>query len=69
MGLEEDLLPGEQLIALFRPFLEHLAVSDLSPKTIQKHVDKCGLWAASSFGTSTMIPLSERSRRIWSSAG
>jgi hypothetical protein len=24
---------------LFRPFLEHLAASDLSPKTIQKHVD------------------------------
>ena len=39
MGLEKDLPPGEQLIALFRPFLEHLAASDLSPKTIQKHVD------------------------------
>jgi hypothetical protein len=31
--------PGEQLIALFRPFLEYLAGSDLAPKTIQKHVD------------------------------
>ncbi len=43
MGLEKDLPPGEQLVALFRPFLEHLAASDLSPKTIQKHVDN--LWA------------------------
>ena len=42
MGLEKDLAPGEQLIALFRPFLECLAASDLSPKTIQKHVDN--LW-------------------------
>ena len=43
MGLEKDLPPGEQLLALFRPFLEYLAASDLSPKTIQKHVDN--LWA------------------------
>ena len=43
MGLEKDLPPGEQLIALFRPFLEHLASSSLSPKTIQKHVDN--MWA------------------------
>jgi hypothetical protein len=39
MGLEKDLPPGGQLVALFRPFLEYLAASDLSPKTIQKHVD------------------------------
>ena len=39
MGLEKDLPPGEQLVAVFRPFLEHLAASDLSPNTIQKHVD------------------------------
>ena len=39
MGLEKDLPPGEQLLALFRPFLEYLAASDLSPKTIQQHVD------------------------------
>jgi hypothetical protein len=39
MGLEKDLPPGEQLIALFRPFLEYLAASDLAPRTIQKHVD------------------------------
>jgi hypothetical protein len=43
MGLEKDLLPGEQLLTLFRPFLENLAASDLSPKTIQKHVDN--MWA------------------------
>jgi hypothetical protein len=39
MGLEKDLPPGEQLVTLFRPFLENLAMSNLSPKTIQKHVD------------------------------
>ena len=43
MGLEKDLQPGEQLVALFRPFLEDLVASDLSPKTIQRHVDN--LWA------------------------
>jgi len=43
MGLEKDLPPGQQLLALFRPFLENLAASDLSPKTIQKHVDN--MWA------------------------
>jgi hypothetical protein len=43
MGLEKDLPPGEQLVAFFRPFLEHLVTSELSPKTIQKHVDN--LWA------------------------
>ena len=43
MGLEKDLPPGEQLLALFRPFLEYLASSDLSPKTIQRHVDN--IWA------------------------
>jgi hypothetical protein len=43
MGLEKDLPSGEQLLTLFRPFLENLAASDLSPKTIQKHVDN--MWA------------------------
>jgi len=42
MGLEKDLPPGEQLLACFRPFIEHLASSNLSPKTIRKHVDN--LW-------------------------
>jgi hypothetical protein len=43
MGLEKDLPPGEQLVTLFRPFLESLVASNLSPKTIQKHVDN--VWA------------------------
>src|ERR1700682_740572 len=42
MGLEKDLPPGEQLLACFRPFIEHLASSSLSPKTLRKHVDT--LW-------------------------
>jgi hypothetical protein len=41
-GLEKDLPPGEQLVACFRPFIEHLASSSLSPKTIRQHVDN--LW-------------------------
>jgi hypothetical protein len=43
MGQEKDLLAGEELVARFRPFLEDLVASDLSPKTIQRHVDN--LWA------------------------
>jgi hypothetical protein len=42
MGLEKDLLPGQKIVVCFRPFLEHLLTSDLSPKTIQRHVDN--LW-------------------------
>ena len=42
MGWEKDLPPGEKLVACFRPFLEYLVCSDLSRKTIQKHVDN--LW-------------------------
>src|SRR5215469_13231719 len=42
MGWEKDLPPGEKLVARFRPFLEALVVSDLAPKTIQRHVDN--LW-------------------------
>jgi hypothetical protein len=33
----------QRVVARFRPFLEALVASDLSPKTIQKHVDN--LWA------------------------
>src|SRR5947208_1572643 len=43
MGWEKDLPAGERLVACFGPFLEQLVHSDLSPKTIQKHVDN--LWA------------------------
>jgi hypothetical protein len=42
MGLEKDLPPGEELVACLRPFIEHLAASSLSPKTIRQHVDN--LW-------------------------
>jgi hypothetical protein len=42
MGLEQDVPPGEQLLACFRPFIAHLASSRLSPKTIRIHVDN--LW-------------------------
>jgi hypothetical protein len=43
MGSEKDLPPGQKLVARFRPFLEYLAAcADLSPKTIQRHVDH--LW-------------------------
>jgi hypothetical protein len=42
MGLEKDLPPGEALLACLRPFIEHLASSSLSPKTIRRHVDN--LW-------------------------
>ena len=43
MGIEQDLPPGEQLLPHFRRFIEHLAASDLSPKTIRNHVDN--LWS------------------------
>jgi hypothetical protein len=43
MGEEKDIPPGKKLVACFRPFLDALAASDLSPKIIQKHVDN--LWA------------------------
>jgi hypothetical protein len=47
MGLEKDRPPGEQLLALLRPFLQYLAASsELSPKTIQKRVDN--MWALGS---------------------
>ena len=42
MGWEKDLPPGEKLVACFRPFIQPLASSALSPKTIRKHIDN--LW-------------------------
>jgi hypothetical protein len=42
MGLEKDMPPGKELVACLRPFIEHLACSSLSPKTIRGHVDN--LW-------------------------
>jgi len=43
MGLEKDLPPAEGLVACLRPFIEYLATSGLSPKTIRNHVDN--LWS------------------------
>ena len=43
MGLEQDLPPGEALIACFLPFIEHLAAKGLSSRTIRRHVDN--LWS------------------------
>ena len=42
VGVEKNVPPGEELMACFRPFIEHLALSSLSPKTIRRHVDN--LW-------------------------
>jgi hypothetical protein len=42
MGLEKDLPPGEGLVVCLPPFLEYLASSGLSPKTVRRHVDN--LW-------------------------
>ncbi len=42
MGVEKDLPPGAELVACLRPFIEHLASSGFSPKTIRRHVDN--LW-------------------------
>jgi hypothetical protein len=45
MGLEKDLPPGEELVVCLRPFIEHLAASSLSPKTIRRHVRNLWLLA------------------------
>jgi len=42
MGVEKDLAPGQALVVCFRPFIEDLASSGMSPKTIRQHVDN--LW-------------------------
>ena len=42
MGVDQDIPPGEQVLACFRPFLEHLVGLRLSRKTIRKHVGN--LW-------------------------
>ena len=42
MGGEKDLPPGRKLVEYFTPFLMHLATSELSKRTIQRHVDN--LW-------------------------
>lgn len=42
MGLEKDLPPGEQLLTCLRPFIEQLATTNLTSKTIRRHIDN--LW-------------------------
>jgi hypothetical protein len=37
-----DLLPGQQIVECFKPFLRHLLSSNLSAKTLRKHRDN--LW-------------------------
>jgi hypothetical protein len=55
MNLEKDLSPGKHLVPFFRPFLEQLAASNLSPKTIQQHVDN--IWPCSgSAGNGESVP-------------
>ncbi len=42
MGFAEDVPPGEQIVASFRLFLNHLLQRQLSPTTLRKHVNN--LW-------------------------
>jgi len=42
MGWEKDLPPGQALVVCLRPFIEQLASSGLSLKTIRRHIDN--LW-------------------------
>jgi hypothetical protein len=42
MGWEKDLPPGERLVDCFRLFIQHVASSGFSGKTIRRHVDN--LW-------------------------
>ena len=39
---ERDLVPGEQIVAVFKPFLLHLLIQGLSRKTLHLHRDN--LW-------------------------
>ena len=43
MGLPEDLLPGQQIVAYFQPFLVHLSHQKLSRSTIGKHLNNLGV--------------------------
>jgi hypothetical protein len=51
MGVEKDVPPGEELVACLRPFIEHLAISSLSPRTIRRHTDNLWLSVERSFVT------------------
>ena len=43
MGLPEDLLPEEEMVVYFRPFLEHLVGLGLSRKPCANTWTTCGL--------------------------
>src|SRR5713101_1693038 len=62
MGLEKDLPPGEELVACLRPFIEHLASSSLSPKTIRRHVDNLWLLGGRNHSRAELRPLSAKGR-------
>jgi hypothetical protein len=59
MGLEKDLPPGEQLLAQLRPFIEHLASSNLSPRPFGGTWITYGCWEARLSATYTKILLLE----------
>ena len=42
MGFPKDVPPGEKIVACLRPFLTHLIQTQLSRKTLRKHVNN--LW-------------------------
>ena len=42
MGIEQDLEYGKNLLEIIRPFAEHIAESNLSNKTVNKHLTN--LW-------------------------
>jgi hypothetical protein len=42
MGVPDDLLRGQRIVACFQPFLEHLVQSNPSRKTLRRHVNN--LW-------------------------
>ncbi len=41
-GLREDIPLGKRLLSELAPFVTHLAASELSPKTVRRHIDN--LW-------------------------
>jgi len=42
MGVDEDLAYGKKLLEIFRPFAEQITTSDLSERSLKKHIDN--LW-------------------------
>jgi len=42
MGFEKDILPGQQLVGCFQLFCERLLTTNLTRKTVHKHINN--LW-------------------------